>query len=109
MTSIDQYLHTTFEPNAEFVEERVIRRAAPFWEHASVQAFLIRTLWAPARRLNAFAMPALRLRTAPNRFRVPDVCIAAPPQRRAMQVPYLCVEILSPEDTAVETMEKVRE
>lgn len=26
-----------------------------------------------------------------------------------MRSPYLCVEILSPEDTAVDTMEKVRE
>jgi Uma2 family endonuclease len=109
MTSVDQYLRTTFEPNAEFVEGRVVRRAAPFWEHASVQAFLIRILWAPARRLNAFAMPALRLRTAANRFRVPDVCIAATPRRGAMPPPILCVEILSPEDTAVDTMEKVRE
>jgi Uma2 family endonuclease len=48
-------------------------------------------------------------------FCVPDVCVIAERpdgqfgRRIVTQPPYLCVEILSPEDTMADTMEKVRE
>jgi len=113
--SADQYLHTSFEHDAEFVEGRIVERAAPTWEHASMQGFLIRELWAIGRRFGLFAVPEQRVQVSGNRFRVPDVCMVTgkpegtPGRRIVAQPPYLCVEILSPEDAAVETPDKVRE
>lgn len=113
--SAEQYLHTSFEHDAEFVEGRLVERPAPAWEHASMQGFLIEELWALCRSLGFFAVPEQRVQTLPDHFRVPDVCVVAgkpegePGRRIVTRPPYLCVEILSPEDTAVETMEKVRE
>ena len=55
------------------------------------------------------------MQTRPDRFRVPDICVVTekpegkPGRRIVTRPPHLCIEILSPEDTAVETMEKVRE
>ena len=115
LVSAEQYLHTSFEHDAEFVEGRVVQRPMPTWEHACMQGFLVEELRAIGRRLALFAVPEQRVQTRPHRFRVPDVCVVTgkpegePGRRIVTSPPYLCVEILSPEDTAVETMDKVRE
>jgi Uma2 family endonuclease len=115
LLSAEQYLHSSFEHDAEFVEGRLIHRPMPTWEHACMQGFLVRELWAIGRRLGLFAVPEQRVQTRPDRFRVPDVCVVAdkpegePGRRIVTRPPYLCVEILSPEDTAVETLEKIGE
>jgi Uma2 family endonuclease len=115
LVSAEQYLHTSFEHDAEFVEGRVIQRPAPAWEHACIQGFLIEELWTIGRKLGLCAVPEQRVQVRPDRFRVPDVCVVshkpegALGRRIVVKPPYLCVEILSPEDTAVETLDKVRE
>jgi Uma2 family endonuclease len=115
LISAEQYLHSSFEHDAEYVEGRLVERPMPTWEHACVQGFLIEELRAIGRRLAMFAVPEQRVQTRPSRFRVPDVCVLThrpdgeTGRRIVTRPPYLCVEILSPEDTAVETMEKVRE
>jgi Uma2 family endonuclease len=57
------------------------------------------------------ALPELRLRTRLDRTRVPDVCLirAIPNDSPTTIAPYLCVEILSPEDRMVEVLAKVSE
>ena len=115
LASAEQYLHTSFEHDAEFVEGRIVERPVPTWEHACIQGFLIRELWAIGRRHGLFTVPEQRVQVRPDRFRVPDVCVVADRpdgtfgRRIVTQPPYLCVEILSPEDVEVETLDKVRE
>jgi Uma2 family endonuclease len=115
LVTAEQYLHTSFEHDAEFVEGRIIERPLPTWQHSRIQGFLNRNLDDIGSQLGWFAVPEQRVRTRPDRFRVPDVCMVTevptwPVDRCIVTVPpYLCVEILSPEDTAVETLEKVRE
>jgi Uma2 family endonuclease len=114
LITAEQYLHTSFEHDAEFVEGRIVERSVPTWRHSAVQGFLIRELWALARRLGLFAMPEQRVQTRPSNFRVPDVCVVAErpddlTRGIVSKPPHLCVEILSPEDTAAEAFEKVRE
>jgi Uma2 family endonuclease len=114
LISAEQYLHTSFEHDAEFVEGRIIERPVPTFEHSSLQIFLGRELWAVDRRLGVRSLTEQRVQTQPDHFRIPDVCVITErPDARARGIvtkpPYLCIEILSPEDTAVETMEKVRE
>jgi Uma2 family endonuclease len=115
LVTAEQYLHTSFEHDAEFVEGRIVERPLPTWEHSDVQGYLIENLRPMGRRMGFFAVPEQRVRTRPDRFRVPDVCVVTekptwPANRRIVTVPpHLCVEILSPEDTMVETLEKVRE
>jgi Uma2 family endonuclease len=115
LVSAEQYLHSSFEHDAEFVEGRLVQRPMPTWEHASMQGFLVRELWEICRGLGFFAVPEQRVQIRPDRFRVPDVCVVTERpdgktgRRIVTRPPYLCIEILSPEDTAVETMDKIRE
>ena len=80
-----------------------------------MQGFLIHELWALCRSLGFFAVPEQRVQTRRDRFRVPDVCVVTdkpegePGRRIITRPPFLCIEILSAEDRAVETMDKVRE
>jgi Uma2 family endonuclease len=74
-----------------------------------MQGFLMEEeLRAIGRHVGMFAVPE-------QRFRVPDICVLTekpegePGWRIVTRPPYLCIEILSPEDTVIETLEKVRE
>ncbi len=115
LITADRYLHTSFEHDAEFVEGRIIERPLPTWEHSSIQGHLLEVLRPAGRRLGLHFGPEQRVRTRGQVFRVPDVCAvfdkpAGPEGRRIVTTPpYLCVEILSPDDTTSETLEKVRE
>jgi Uma2 family endonuclease len=114
LITAEQYLRTSFEHDAEFVEGRIVERPAPEWMHSSMQAFLTGTLLPIGRRLGLITLIEQRVQTGPDHFRVPDVCLVGErPDDLARGIvtkpPYLCIEIASPEDTVVEAMEKVRE
>ena len=66
LLSIEQYLRTSFEHDAELVEGRIVERPVPTWDHASMQGFLIRELWAIGRRLGLFAVPEQGYESTPN-------------------------------------------
>lgn len=113
--SAQQYLHTSFEHDAEFVDGRIVERPVPTYEHSIVQSFLIEALRAIGRRFGLIVLPEQRVQTSSDHFRVPDVCVITERpegqfgRRIVTRPPHLCVEILSPEDSAAETLEKVRE
>lgn len=115
LITAEQYLHTSFEHDAEFVEGRIVERPLPTWEHSDIQGHLIEVLRPMGRRMGFFAVPEQRVRMRQDLVRIPDVCVvfekpAGPVGRRIVtSPPYLCVEILSPDDTTAETLEKVRE
>jgi Uma2 family endonuclease len=104
----EQYEHMVFEHDAEFVEGRVVERPMPTAQHSIMQGFLIRVLH---MLMGLQALPELRLRTRPDRTRVPDVCLIRiiPYSSPTTIAPYLCVEILSPEDRMIEVLTKVSE
>lgn len=97
------------------MEGKIVERPAATWEHACIQGFLIEELRIIGRRLGLFAVPEQRVQVRQDRFRVPDVCVVADRpdgtfgRRIVTQPPYLCVEILSPEDIMVKTLDKVHE
>jgi hypothetical protein len=44
LVSVDEYLHTSFEHDAEYVEGRIVYRSWPQKPHSKMQAFLLLTL-----------------------------------------------------------------
>jgi Uma2 family endonuclease len=112
--SVEQYLRTSFEHDAELVEGRIVERPAPYWAESRMQGFLVEQLWSASRKLGWFTMIELRVRTGSDRYRVPDVCIIRErPDEQSQGIvtrpPYLCIEIVAPDDKAAEAFRKIRE
>ena len=113
LISVEEYLHSTFEYDAEYVEGRVVPRFLPQKPRSKMQRYLLRTLCPAGDPLGYEVWPEQRIRTqrAPARYRVPDLCVTQgePSEDIFTEPPFLCVEILSPDDAAVEVLAKIRE
>ena len=77
LVSIEEYLHTSFEHDAEYVEGRIVYRSVPKKPHSKMQSFLDRKLYEIGRPLGYKVWPEQRIRTQANpaRYRVPDLCV----------------------------------
>jgi len=113
LVSVEEYLHTSFEHDAEYVEGRIVYRSVPKKPHSKMQSFLDRKLYEIGQRLGYKVWPEQRIRTKakPARYRVPDLCVTLgePDEDVFTEPPYLCIEILSPDDVAAEVSAKVDE
>lgn len=113
LVSVEEYLHSSFEPDAEYVEGRIVPRSVPQKPHSKMQGYLDRTLYRAAHPLGYEVWVEQRVRTQPDpaHYRVPDLCITRdePAEDIFTYPPLLCVEILSPDDTAIDVRAKVHE
>jgi Uma2 family endonuclease len=113
LVSVEEYLHTSFEHDAEYVEGRIVYRSVPKKPHSKMQAFLLLKLHGIGRPLGYKVWPEQRIRTkaSPARYRVPDLCVTfgEPDEDVFTDPPYLCIEILSPDDLAAEVSAKADE
>ena len=111
--TVDEYLHTSFEHDAEYVDGRVVYRPDPIMPHSRMQGYLGYALYevARARGYKVWLEQLVRTQRDPPRFRVPDVCLTLgkPDEEIFTTPPFLCAEILSPEDKAVALRAKVDE
>ena len=113
LVSAGEYLHSNFEPDAEYVDGKIVHRSLPQKTHSKMQGFLDRTLYTMAHPLGYEVWVEQRLQTKsdPARYRVPDVCVTLgePAEEVFTSPPFLCVEILSPDDSALELRLKIDE
>jgi Uma2 family endonuclease len=109
--SITDYLNTTYDPDLEYVDGRLVERNVGKWEHARVQALL--AIWFGQHEAEWSIQTAtdIRTRVAWTKVRLPDVLLVGlGPQPDVIdQAPILCVEILSEGDTYAETQRKCEE
>ena len=104
---VDVYLHSTYEPDAEYVDGEIQERSVGEYDHASWQAALLEYFTAHKHDWNIRALAGLRVPVSVTRFRVPDV-IVLDRDRAIEQVithpPLAVFEILSPEYTMARTL-----
>ncbi len=99
--SVEEYLRSSFEPDAEFVDGIIEERAGGEDEHSAWQAAIVGFFVPRAREWNIRVRPELRTRAGERRYRVPDVAILdanMPREPVATVAPLVVFEILSPED-----------
>jgi Uma2 family endonuclease len=109
---VEEYLRMTSEPDCEYVAGVIEERPVGEYDHATWQAILVTFFTTRQEEWGVKARPELRVKVAPNRFRVPDVTVlsrSAPREQIVTHPPVAVFEILSPEDTMSRMLQKLAE
>ncbi len=99
---LEEYLRTSYRPDCDFIEGEVLERNVGKRKHSYAQGEICS--WFNRRKevLILQALPGLRMRVAPGRIRIPDVVVCEipmPGEEVFTSPPYLCIEVMSPDDT----------
>jgi Uma2 family endonuclease len=107
----EQYLRMTFEHDAEFVHGEIVERSMPDYVHSTIQYLILLRLAVLTGDYRLHPRPELRLKLAPDVFRIPDISVLMePPQQRVPdQPPLVVIEILSKDDRHSNLMQKLEE
>jgi Uma2 family endonuclease len=102
LISVAEYLRTAYSPDCDYVDGEVLERNVGEKDHSRARRQLIRYFCAKEQEWNAFCFPEQRVQVGPRRFRIPDVCLVLgkePDEQIFSKPPFVCVEILSRDDT----------
>ena len=109
MVTLEEYLSTSYDPDREYVDGRLVERNVGTNKHSFLQLNIAMALQAQGLRTYV----ELRFQVKSNRYRIPDVLALAPgqklrePYRR--DTPWIVVEIVSPEDRAADIDSKLQD
>jgi len=107
---VAEYLTTTYDPDREYVDGRVVERNWGEKTHSSIQGNLILYFGNRRRELGIHEYPEQRVQVSPTRFRIPDVTVVKTTQAQGeifTAPPHLCIEILSKDDRMEDMQEKI--
>ena len=109
LVPVEEYLTTDYSPDCDYVDGVLEDRNVGKNDHSSLQEALVVWLHLHTRKLGLYAYPAQRIRISATRYRVPDICvtIGEPDEQIFTKPPFLCLEILSPEDRMPRILAKV--
>jgi len=110
LVPVEEYLRTAYSPDCDYVDGEVLERNFGERDHSRTQRQFIRYFCAKEHEWNAFCFPEQRIQVSAKRFRVADVCIVLgkePDEQIFHQPPFICIEILSPEDRMACVQERI--
>jgi Uma2 family endonuclease len=111
LISVEEYLASSFRPDCDYVDGHIEERNLGERTHSRIQGRLIVCLSRHEETLYIEVLPEVRVQVKPTRFRIPDVCVVLgdPGEEILTKPPFLCIEILSPEDRMSRMRERVNE
>jgi len=100
LISVEEYLRTSYRPDCDYVDGEVVERNVGLKTHGTVQKKVVVYLAPRESEWGICVLPSLRVRVSPKRFRIPDICVTLgePNEEILHQPPFICIEVLSPED-----------
>ncbi len=109
LISVEEYLATSYEPDCDYVDGHLEQRNVGEWDHSKLQLAIGAYFFARRKQWGISAATELRVQVKPSRFRIPDVCVVLgePNEQILTRPPFLCVEILSPEDRMKRVQERI--
>ncbi len=105
-----EYLNTSYRPDCDYLEGELLERNVGEWDHARLQTLLCNCLLSLEKKHGILAVAEQRVQVKPRRFRVPDITVIVGPRPASgivVDPPFLCIEILSPEDRYTEMKRRV--
>jgi Uma2 family endonuclease len=111
LISVEEYLASTFRPDCDYVDGHIEERNLGEWNHSEIHGELLAYLLGRYRKDGIRVMPELRVQVKPRRFRVPDLCVVLknPGEQVLTKPPFLCIEVLSPEDRMTRVEERIND
>jgi Uma2 family endonuclease len=110
LVSIEEYLSTSYSPDREYLDGRIVERNLGELTHGRIQRRLIVYFDLRVKELGIEVVPEQRVQVSRTRFRVPDVTVVKTSQIQGeifTAPPHLCIEILSKDDTMLYMQEKI--
>jgi len=101
LLSIDEYLRTSYHPDADFIDGEIEERNLGEYEHGKLQGLIFVIFSINGKKWGTDPVIEQRIRVGSNRIRICDVAVLradAPRESVTITPPLICIEILSPED-----------
>jgi Uma2 family endonuclease len=102
LVPVEEYLRTTYRPDRDYVDGEVLERNLGERDHSKLQREFILYLGTRAKQLGIHVFPEQRVQVSTQRFRIPDICVVLgqePEDQIFHEPPFICIEILSKDDT----------
>lgn len=108
---VEVYLTSVYRPDCDYVDGEVLERNLGEREHSYIQAAIVSYFFSRRKVLGIEVYPEQRVQVRANRFRIPDLCVVLGGTKEKIfsTPPFLCVEILSPEDRMSRVWERIHD
>jgi Uma2 family endonuclease len=107
--TVEEYLRSSFEPDAEYIEGEIEERAVGEFDHSIWQKAIVFWFAQQAKAGQIRVCPELRVQVSPSNYLVPDVTLLdrnRPIEQVVTYPPVAVFEILSPADAIRRVMDK---
>src|SRR5664279_1758621 len=111
LVSVREYLSTSYRPDRDYVDGVVLERKLGEYDHARLQTEIAFYYRSRREQWGLWAVVELRVQVSTTRFRIPDVCLTVgePPDQILRTPPFICIEVLSPDDRLAEMRQRVED
>jgi Uma2 family endonuclease len=110
LVPVEEYLRTSYRPDCDYVDGEVLERNVGERDHSKLQREFILYLCHRAKEWGVHVFPEQRVQVSERRFRIPDICVVVgeePAEQIFRQPPFICIEILSKDDTLVSMQRRI--
>ena len=110
LVTIEEYLHSSYEPDLEFVDGVLEEKNMGERDHGYLQIAIGAWFFNHRSEWKIDVLAEYRTRTSKSRVRLPDVCVVRQgeaAERVRVTPPLLVIEILSPEDRPGRVMKRL--
>ena len=109
LVSVEEYLSTSYDPDRDYVDGELEERNVGEKDHSKWQTGVSSYLYVHRKQWGISVFVEQSIRVSATRYRVPDICVTLgePEEQVFAGPPFLCIEILSPEDRAERVQRKI--
>jgi Uma2 family endonuclease len=108
--TVEEYLHTCFQPDCDYVDGRIEERNVGEYDHGYLQLLLGHIFMNHREAWGVRVVTDVRTQVKRTRYSCPDVSVLradAPREQIITHPPLIAIEILSPEDRLSRMQEKI--